>query len=120
MPANISVRKTVKDSVFTNLFGEPRYLLQLYQAIHPEDTEVKETDLKTESEVVDIIMQLYDQEEIMRVHDIEVAKDAAIRSAVETYQECGMTFFAVVKRIAERFRFSMEKAEKEVGDYWEE
>ena len=47
MPANISVRKTVKDSVFTNLFGEPRYLLQLYQAIHPEDTEVKETDLKT-------------------------------------------------------------------------
>ena len=282
MPANISVRKTVKDSVFTNLFGEPRYLLQLYQAIHPEDTEVKETDLKTvtleniftdsiyndlgfikgsklmilveaqstwssniiiraleylansyrryfsdnnmdlykskkvelprpelyviytgdrktrpseitlseeffegekiavevtvkmiydgkkgdiinqyltftkvhdeqvklhgrtrkavqeairickdqdilreylesrESEVVDIMMQLYDQEEIMRVHDIEVAKDAAIRSAVETYQECGMTFFEVVKRIAERFRFSMEKAEKEVGDYWEE
>lgn len=272
----------MKDSVFTNLFGEPRYLLQLYQAIHPEDTEVKETDLKTvtleniftdsiyndlgfikgsklmilveaqstwssniiiraleylvnsyrryfsdnnmdlykskkvelprpelyviytgdrktrpseitlseeffegekiavevtvkmiydgkkgdiinqyvtftkvhdeqvklhgrtrkavqeairickdqdilreylesrESEVVDIMMQLYDQEEIMRVHDIEVAKDAAIRSAVETYQECGMTFFEVVKRIAERFRFSMEKAEKEVGDYWEE
>ena len=49
-----------------------------------------------------------------------MAKDAAIRSAVETYQECGMTFFEVVKRIAERFRFSMEKAEKEVGDYWEE
>lgn len=282
MSGNISVRKTVKDSVFTSLFSESRYLFQLYQAIHPEDMEAKETDLKTitleniftdsiyndlgfvkgsklmvlveaqstwssniiiraleylvnsyrryfsdnnmdlyrskkvelprpelyviytgdrktrpseitlseeffegettavevtvrmiydgkkgdiinqyvtftkvhdeqlklhgrtkkavqeairickdrdvlreyleskESEVVDIMMQLYDQEEIMRVHDIEVAKDAAIRSAVETYQECGMTFFEVVKRIADRFKLPMEKAEKEVDGCWKE
>lgn len=28
---------TAKDSVFTDLFQEPKYLLQLYQALHPED-----------------------------------------------------------------------------------
>ena len=28
---------TAKDSVFTSLFREPKYLLQLYQALHPED-----------------------------------------------------------------------------------
>lgn len=71
-----------------------------------------------ESEVVDIMMQLYDQEEIMRVHDMGVAKDAAIRSAVETYQECGMIFSDVVKRIAVRFLLSQETAEKEVEECW--
>lgn len=30
---------TAKDSVFTSLFREPKYLLQLYQALHPEDQE---------------------------------------------------------------------------------
>lgn len=76
--------------------------------------------ISKESEVVDIMMQLYDQEEIMRVHDIGVAKDAAIRAAVETYQECGMTFVEVVKRIAARFVMSYETAEKEVGECWKD
>lgn len=41
---NVKVKKTVKDSVFTNLFGNSKYLLQLYQALHPEDANVKEDD----------------------------------------------------------------------------
>ena len=40
-------KRTVKDSVFTNLFGNSKYLLQLYQFLHPEDTGVREEDLKT-------------------------------------------------------------------------
>lgn len=35
----IIAKRTAKDSVFTNLFGIPKYLLQLYQALHPEDKE---------------------------------------------------------------------------------
>ena len=37
---------TMKDSVFTNLFQEKRYLIQLYRALHPEDTETTEDELK--------------------------------------------------------------------------
>ncbi len=40
-------KRTIKDSVFTNLFGDSKYLLQFYQAIHPEDSGVKEEDLRT-------------------------------------------------------------------------
>ncbi len=40
------VKHTVKDSVFTSLFKEKRYLIQLYRALHPEDTETTEDDLK--------------------------------------------------------------------------
>ncbi len=38
----IKVKKTAKDSVFRDLFENPTYLLQLYQTLHPEDTEVME------------------------------------------------------------------------------
>lgn len=40
------VKRTIKDSVFTSLFKEKRYLIQLYRALHPEDTKTTEDDLK--------------------------------------------------------------------------
>ena len=38
-------KRTIKDSVFTNLFQDKKYLLQLYKALHPEDKGVTEDDL---------------------------------------------------------------------------
>lgn len=35
----------IKDSVFTNLFKDKKYLLQLYKALHPEDTNTTEEQL---------------------------------------------------------------------------
>ncbi len=40
-----AAKHTIKDSVFTNLFQEKKYLLQLYKTLHPEDTEVTEDEL---------------------------------------------------------------------------
>ena len=39
------IKRTIKDSVFTDLFGIKKYLFQLYQALHPEDTTTTEEDL---------------------------------------------------------------------------
>ena len=36
---------TVKDSVFTTIFRDKKYLIQLYRALHPEDTEATEDAL---------------------------------------------------------------------------
>lgn len=36
----------IKDSVFTNLFQDKKYLLRLYKALHPEDSNVTEEDIK--------------------------------------------------------------------------
>lgn len=38
-------KHTIKDSIFTNLFQDKKYLIQLYKALHPEDTEVTEDEL---------------------------------------------------------------------------
>ncbi len=43
--AKYTAKYTAKDSVFTNLFRDKRYLLQLYQALHPEDTTATEEAL---------------------------------------------------------------------------
>ncbi|MCD8009965.1 MAG: hypothetical protein LUF34_04075 [Lachnospiraceae bacterium] len=38
--------RSIKDSVFRNLFSEKKYMLQLYQALHPEDMESTADDLE--------------------------------------------------------------------------
>ncbi len=46
---NISDREVakyiIKDSVFTSLFQDKKYLLQLYKALHPEDTDITQDKL---------------------------------------------------------------------------
>ena len=34
------IKRNVKDTVFTNLFSDMKYLLQLYRCLHPEDTDI--------------------------------------------------------------------------------
>lgn len=36
---------TIKDSVFTNLFQDKKYLIQLYKVLHPEDMDATEDEL---------------------------------------------------------------------------
>ena len=37
------IRGAVKDSVFTTLFGETKYTLDLYRSIHPEENTMHST-----------------------------------------------------------------------------
>lgn len=39
-------KRKIKDSVFTNLFQDKKYLIQLYKALHPEDCDVTEDDIE--------------------------------------------------------------------------
>lgn len=112
--------------VFTKIFNEQinlhgRTRMAILETIHIcKDKEVLKEYLESkESEVVDIMMQLYDQEEIMRVHDIRVTKDSAIQATVETYQEFRMSFADTVDKIAKKLFMSHERAEEEVREYWQ-
>ena len=46
MPLEAITKRKIKDSVFTDLFRNKKYLLQLYQTLHPEDKEVTENELE--------------------------------------------------------------------------
>ena len=43
--AKSTPKRKIKDSVFTDLFQDKKYLLQLYKALHPEDSDVTEDEL---------------------------------------------------------------------------
>ena len=73
-----------------------------------------------ESEVIDIMMQLYDQEEIMRVYLRSERKDAAIQATVEMCQEFGLSFADTVDKVAKKFSMSHERAEEEIREYWQD
>ncbi|MCM1183446.1 MAG: hypothetical protein NC337_08735 [Roseburia sp.] len=50
------VKRTIKDSVFTDLFRDKKYLFQLYRALHPEDlsaTEEALTDITIKNVLTD-------------------------------------------------------------------
>ena len=40
-----NIKRSAKDTVFRDLFSDKKYLLQLYLALHPEDTSITENDL---------------------------------------------------------------------------
>lgn len=39
------INRNIKDSVFCDLFGKPKYLMQLYHVLHPDDAETTADDL---------------------------------------------------------------------------
>ncbi len=48
----------------------------------------------------------------------EKYKEGEIKGVVETYKEVGFSFQETVKRISEKFRFSLQQSEEEVNKYW--
>ena len=45
MVSDAILKRNIKDSVFTNLFKSKKYLLQLFQVLHPEETDITEDEL---------------------------------------------------------------------------
>ena len=44
-PDNFPVNRKAKDSVFTDLFSDPEYVLALYRCLYPEDTTAAVADI---------------------------------------------------------------------------
>ncbi len=44
--SEMKLKHNIKDTVFRDLFSEPKYLLKMYQALHPEDVSATESDLE--------------------------------------------------------------------------
>lgn len=73
-----------------------------------------------ESEVVDIMMQLYDQEEVMRTYVASERRDAGIMNVVMVLKNMGLSFAEVVEKVARQFHLPDERAEGEVREYWKQ
>lgn len=57
--ARNSAKRAAKDSIFRDLFQNPEYLLQLYQALHPEDKTITVDDIELVSIQNVLLNQMY-------------------------------------------------------------
>lgn len=71
-----------------------------------------------ESEVLDMMMTIFDDETIMRNHIRSQRAEAAIQSAVETYQEFNLSFSDAVRKLTVKFGLSENDAQAAVQKYW--
>lgn len=71
-----------------------------------------------EKEVVDIMMVLYDQDEVVEMYGRSKRREGKMEGAVEMCQSFGMTMKDTISEIAEKFGLSAEDAKSEVRLYW--
>ena len=79
---------------------------------------LKEYLERQREEVIDIMMTLFDQETIMRNHDLSLVRNTERRMFVETAQQFGQTLADTTKAFISRFHVDKEVAEKDIKEYW--
>lgn len=113
----VTFTKVIDEQI--KLYGRTKKAVQQAIQICKDSDVLKEYLESRESEVVDIMMQLYDREEIMRVHDFNVARDSGIMNVVRALKGVGLSFSEIVDKIRVQFNLSPERAKEEVEEYWE-
>ncbi len=66
-----------------------------------------------------MMMTIFDEETIMRNHIRSQRAEAAVQSAVETYQEFNLSFSDAVQKLVDKFGMSENEAEETVQKYWQ-
>ena len=102
------------------IHGRTKKAIQETIRICKDEDVMREYLEKRESEVVDIMMHLYDQEEVWRVHVLSEKRNAAICASVEMCQDFGMDMVETIEKIAAKFNLSKDEAEEEVNEYWKD
>lgn len=102
------------------IHGRTKKAIQETIRICKDEDVMREYLEKRESEVVDIMMQLYDQEEVWRIHVLNRERNASICTAVEMCQDFGMGMVETIEKIAAKFNLSKDEAEEEVNEYWKD
>ena len=114
----VSFKKVLNEQI--KLHGRTKTAVCETIRICKDSNVLKEYLESKESEAVDIMMQLYDQEEIMRVHDMRIRRDSGIMSAVAALKKVQISLEEVVKIVAEQFNMPQERAQAEVEEYWKQ
>ena len=79
---------------------------------------LKEYLQKREKEVVDIMMVLYDQDEVVEMYGRDKKREGRIEGAVAMCQRMGLSLKNTIAEVASQFDLSNEDAKNEVRQYW--
>ena len=71
-----------------------------------------------ESEVVDIMVTLFSQEEVWDMRERRLKKEAAVRATIEEGRHYGASRERTAERIREKFSISQNDADDMLKRYW--
>ena len=108
------------------LYGRTREAVTNTINICKDRDVLKEYLLSREKEVVDMMMTLFDEEQVMRAYveserkeaAEEAAKKASVISAIEMCQEIGLPVSETIKKVAGKYKLEENDAEAWVRKYW--
>ena len=111
---------------FTKVYSEQRKphgrtkeaILETIRICKDKDV-LKEYLESRESEVLDMMMTIFDEATIMRNHIRSQRAEAAVQSAVEMCQEFNLSFPDSVQKLVDKFGMSENEAEETVQKYWQ-
>ncbi|MCI8485106.1 MAG: hypothetical protein HFH41_12330 [Lachnospiraceae bacterium] len=120
----VSFTKVYDEQV--KLYGRTREAVTNTINICKDRDVLKEYLSSREKEVVDMMMTLFDEEQVMRAYveserkeaAAEAAKKAAMISAIEIYQEMGLPISETIKKVAGKYKLEENDAEAWVQKYW--
>ncbi|MBR0172975.1 MAG: hypothetical protein IJQ21_09300 [Lachnospiraceae bacterium] len=79
---------------------------------------LKEYLQSREKEVIDIMMVLYDQDEVVEMYGRSKRREGEIKGTIETLQSVGMSMKDAISQIAGKFDLPEKEAKTEVSQYW--
>ena len=104
------------------LYGRTREAVTNTINICKDRDVLKEYLSSREKEVVDMMMTLFDEEQVLRAYveseKEEASKKAAMISAIEMCQEIGLPVSETIKKVAGKYKLEENDAEAWVQKYW--
>ena len=100
------------------LYGRSREAVTNTINICKDRDVLKEYLSSREKEVVDMMMTLFDEEQVMRAYVESEKEEAAVISAIEMCQEIGLPVSETIKKVAGKYNLEEDDAEARVRKYW--
>ena len=100
------------------LYGRTREAVTNTINICKDRDVLKEYLSSREKEVVDMMMTLFDEEQVMRAYVESEKEEAAVISAIEMCQEIGLPVSETIKKVAGKYNLEENDAEAWVRKYW--
>ena len=100
------------------LYGRTREAVTNTIHICKDRDVLKEYLSSREKEVVDMMMTLFDEEQVMRAYVESEKEEAAVISAIEMCQEIGLSISETIQKIVGKYKLEETDAEAWVRKYW--
>ena len=100
------------------LYGRTRKAVEETIRICQDKNILKEYLESRKKEVIDIMVALYDEQEIMDRYVTSRERESSIKAAIESFEEVGLSREEISQKIIAKYKLSPDEATEKIDLYW--